>query len=582
MTPLEAATAQLRENPAQWAAFETEGHCVVLAPPGSGKTQLLTTKLAHALTSGLIRPPRGAACITMTNEAALELRRRLASLGISSRPNLFVGTVHSFALTRILLPYAAAAGRAGLASSHLATAADIAECFDAACAALGFLSHERTNVRSTMDRARHRLDLSGNVMLGGPRIAEAATRTQQLLEERGLYDFPDLVRHAVGLVEEHAFVRAALSATYQHMYVDEYQDLAPGLDRIVQSFALAADTATTLFAVGDPDQAIYAFTGARPELLNQLAARNDVTPTYLVRNYRSGQALIDAARRVLVDDRHVEGQRPGGTLEVHPSPGGESAQAATVAGLVQAALSEGVPCEQILIVAPWGSDRDRCAEELRNASIPVFARSDDAWKPTPLTQLIEAMAAWITDHHAAGITLGDILDGVRALTRAADAHARDKAVIAELLQADPDGPAAALVESIAVLVEGADGSDIADEDAHQLRVMARAVGPNTPASPLTVRELGARARAPGHVLAATIHAAKGLEFDVVIFAGADDGAVVGFTPTAEEVLEARRKFYVAITRARHKVHVVYTDHRISRGGNAYRVSPCRFIADLVR
>jgi superfamily I DNA/RNA helicase len=66
----------------------------------------------------------------------------------------------------------------------------------------------------------------------------------------------------------------------------------------------------------------------------------------------------------------------------------------------------------------------------------------------------------------------------------------------------------------------------------------------------------------------------------VILTGADEGSVVGFNPTPEEVAEARRKFYVAITRARHRVHVVYTDRRISKRGHPYLVSPCRFLADL--
>jgi DNA helicase-2/ATP-dependent DNA helicase PcrA len=510
MTPLQASIDQLRKNESQWAAFEASDHCVVLAPPGSGKTKLLTTKLANAFTSSAIRPPRGAACITMTNEAAQELGRRLASLGISRRPNLVIGTVHSFALTRIVLPYAAAAGRPDLANSHLANPDQIRACFEDACDAVGFEAHERTNVFATMQRARQRLDLSGDVMLGGPRIADVARRTQLALELAGLYDFNDIVRHAVSLVEEHAFVRAALSATYQHLYVDEYQDLAPGLDRIVQAFVFADDTATTLFAVGDPDQAIYAFSGARPQLLADLAGRADVSTQYLLRNYRSGQSLVDTARRVLAVDHAIEAEHEGGTLQIHPSPGGEASQAEAVLRLVQGAIADGTALDQILIVAPWGKDRDRCADALRAASIPVFARSDDAWEPTPLTQLIEAMAAWATNRDASGVTLGDILDGVRNLTRATDPHSRDKSVVRQLLDAQPDDEAGPFVEALSYVAERADGNGVSDEDAAQLRAMAHAVGPHGPASGLTIRDLGARARAPGHVLAATIHAAKGL------------------------------------------------------------------------
>src|SRR5829696_2253437 len=102
MNALSKAIEELAQNESQREAFNTDGDCVVLAPPGSGKTKLLTTKLASSLSSGRMHPPRGAACITMTNEAALELRRRLRGLGINAVPNLFIGTVHSFALACVV------------------------------------------------------------------------------------------------------------------------------------------------------------------------------------------------------------------------------------------------------------------------------------------------------------------------------------------------------------------------------------------------------------------------------------------------------------------------------------------------
>ena len=160
MNALRKAIEELAENESQWEAFKTDGHCVVLAPPGSGKTKLLTTKLASSLSSGRIHPPRGAACITMTNEAALELRRRLRGLGINAAPNLFIGTVHSFALACVVGPFAAAAGMDDLASSALASNDEFKACFDAAYAKSSFAPEERGNIRATTDRARQRLDLA--------------------------------------------------------------------------------------------------------------------------------------------------------------------------------------------------------------------------------------------------------------------------------------------------------------------------------------------------------------------------------------------------------------------------------------
>src|SRR4051812_34801275 len=124
MNALAKARDELRENERQWEAFTTEGHCVVLAPPGSGKTKLLTTRVANDLITKISRP-HGAACITLTNAAADELERRLDGIGVDRRSTLFIGTVHSFALTRIVLPFAAVAGYPELARPRIASDAQV-------------------------------------------------------------------------------------------------------------------------------------------------------------------------------------------------------------------------------------------------------------------------------------------------------------------------------------------------------------------------------------------------------------------------------------------------------------------------
>jgi len=103
------AAQDLRRNPGQWNAYESQGHCVVLAGPGSGKTKTLTIKLARLLAED-IEAPRGVACITYNNECARELESRLDALGVEPGNRVFIGTVHSFSLTQIVLPYAKVAG----------------------------------------------------------------------------------------------------------------------------------------------------------------------------------------------------------------------------------------------------------------------------------------------------------------------------------------------------------------------------------------------------------------------------------------------------------------------------------------
>lgn len=576
------AIAELRTNERQWEAFEARGHCAVLAPPGSGKTKLLTTKLADAFIRDVIKAPRGAACITMTNEAALQLRRRLRTLAMMRRPNLFIGTVHAFALSRIVSPFAAAAGRPQLAASRPATTGEVNAAFEAAFRIMDFRSDERGQVRATTEKARQRMDLSGNRLLGGEPIAEMARHLQHELGARHVYDAQDLVRHAVELVEHHEWVARVLAATYPRVYVDEYQDLAPGLDRIVRGFTLRQELDATLFAVGDPDQSIYAFSGAHPELLQSLAAEPTVQEVRLDRNYRCGQNIIDISLRALDQKREIMGERGGGSVHVHPVPGGVAAQSQAALELVRDAAHAGVPFDGIAVIAPWRQDRDACADLMREAGLPVYSRSDDHWKTTALTMLIEAMASWAARRGEAGADLSELLETFSSVVRGAGEHAVLRAVVGVLVHSDAATPAREFVDAISqIALRSYVADELASEDARELARMRQALALAGAVEHMTVGELGARARAPEHVMAATIHGAKGLEFDVVIMVGVDEVCLPGFSPTDEERAEARRKFYVTLTRARERVHLAYTDTRISkRTGRPYDVGPSPFIAEL--
>lgn len=577
MSKLSEAIEKLQTNDAQWDAFNESGHCVVLAPPGSGKTSLLTTKLAAELAKN--RGPRGAVCITMTNEAAGELRRRLERLGVGNRPNLFTGTVHSFALHRIVNLLGPLTGHSGITGRRLATGAERRNIFEHAAYEHGYERDEFSQVSTTVERARQRLDLSGSVALGGDRIAAVGLTIQKNLAASGLVDFLDLVRYAVEIVEENDWVRRALASAFPLVYVDEYQDLAPGLDRLVRQWALAADTDATLFAVGDPDQSIFAFSGAHPELLRSLAAEPTVTKIRLLRNYRSGQFIIDSALAALELDYSVEGEREGGIVRVHFAPGGEVAQARAASTLVQELLQSGTAPEQIAVIAAWGQDRDRVAAALRDAGVPVFARADDRWRATQATTLIEKTAAWVSQRDSSGTDLPTLLSEYAAVFRSVtDPHRSLAEVVVATRNSDETEPAGTFVDRL--LGTGLERAILASrgEDHLEVESMRAWLASN---DEFTTAELGALARSPGRVMATTIHSSKGLEFDAVVIVGADSAAIDGFSQAESDVAESRRKFYVAVTRARHEVRLVYTDMRTSSKGNSYPVRPSAVISRLL-
>jgi DNA helicase-2/ATP-dependent DNA helicase PcrA len=256
MARLRQAVTELETNPEQWEAFQHQGHCVVLAPPGSGKTKLLTTK-AVWLANNAVATSRGLACITLTNPAAAELRARIRRLGQPVGRTISVGTVHSFAWSSIIRPFATAAGfpewsRYTLAPRQQANAAmreAIRRVFD-----------QNENIRyvdSTIKRNRKLSLTEQEWKTAGSNIREAALEYERLLRGEDYVDFDSVVAMAVHLVEQHPFVRTVLHARYPYLMVDEYQDLAPGLHRIVTSLSLD-EGQSTLFASETP---IRRFTG---------------------------------------------------------------------------------------------------------------------------------------------------------------------------------------------------------------------------------------------------------------------------------------------------------------------------------
>ncbi len=587
MSRLRTAIAELQENERQWQAFTTTGDCAVLAPPGSGKTKLLTTRVAYDLVSETIPPPQGAACITMTNEAAGELRRRLRGLGVLPRPNVFVGTVHAFALSSIVAPYARAAGRAELADSRLASATEVTVAFKSAFDAVLGADANPIGVRSTVDKVRRLVDYSGKPMLGGPEIAQLARQYEAELMGRGTFDFNDLMRNAVEIVQEHEWLRRLLIATYPHLYVDEYQDLPPTLDALVRTLSFDQAVDATLFAVGDPDQAINGFMGTRPELLADLAALPGVTRVDLELNYRCGEEIVQASLLALGQARNVRGVDDGGDIVVETPSDGPEAQRRRAVDLVIEAIAEDVPHEQITVLAQANDERDLIVDALRAEGIPVYARSDRDYGTTPVTMAIEALAVYAASDPPPAEDLADLLDAWQAAVRETVDHADITELIDLVASTSPEASAAQFVEALSELgLSSLIHDPGSSQDGRELERMRDALGPQGALSDLTVQGLGDRARAKGRVMAATIHGIKGLEFDVVIVCDCEEGrmphwgSIKGDDPGAIE--EDRRKFYVSLTRARRRVHLVSSRWRISRGtGRRYPVNLSRFVQPLL-
>ncbi|MDA3646635.1 ATP-dependent helicase [Saccharopolyspora indica] len=582
MNRLSESIAQLRHNPQQAKAFETQGHCVVLAPPGSGKTKLLTTRLAYDLFN-TIPSPHGAACITLTNAAADELRRRLDVLVPPGRSSLFVGTVHSFALRRVIAPFAAVAGRPDLARASIGSDAQINGAYEEAIGAVFGSRADTRHIRSTIEFHRKRLSSDDQWSRSGHKTLAAARKYEAKLAEQELIDFDGVVAAAVELVEKHELVRRALIARFPCLYVDEYQDLAPGLDRLVRAMCFGQSGSATLFTVGDPEQAVFGWTGSRPELLAELAGLPDVTAVPLEINYRCGKEIIRVADRVRKGTSPVVGQRDGGHVSVNYCPDGFAGQCRSVVAAVRNAVADDVALHEIVVICLRNDQCKRVAETLRASNIPAFVRGAE-YRQSTSTAFVEACAAWSTlDRERSNYRLADLLGQWRNLVGPMWTREQDVA-LAELLMSLDSGEQMTAHDLLERLLElglarGLQRPSMSDE-ALILAEMKKSLTEGALVG-LTIKGLAERARKVDRVEVTTMTSSKGLEFDVVLIVGLDDKGIPHFKSiyNPAELAEDRRKFYVSITRARNQVHMFYSEFVEWASGKTTTAGPSRFLSE---
>ncbi|RQM31952.1 ATP-dependent helicase [Rhodococcus ruber] len=581
MTGLRQAIAELETNPAQWEAFHHDGHCVVLAPPGSGKTKLLTTK-AVWLANNAVAPGRGLACITLTNPAAAELHTRIRRLGQTVGRTVFVGTVHSFAWSHIIRPFASAAGYPEWSKYALAPRGEANAAMREAIRRV-FSPHEDTRyVDSTVRRHRKLCLTEEEWTATGPGIRAVALEYERLLRGNDYVDFDDVIAMAARLVEEHPFVRTVLHARYPYLMVDEYQDLAPGLHRIVTALSFD-DGSTTLFAVGDPDQAIYGWTGTRPELLLELAGRESVHRVDLCINYRCGALIAAAGRRILGGDGpEAVTPREGGSVTIQCEPRGICAQANYIAGRILELQADEVPLHEIAVLAPTHDDCDELVTALRSYDIPVAWRAD-AYSSTPLTTTLESFAAWAScGREDSGYKLGDLLDQWQQLGDWEVLRVGTDDIVDVLLSAAADTSAGEFVETVVTIMESTGALNaLRSDDANELVRMREALGPSGEMSHFSVRDLGRLRLRDGRVEVSTMSASKGLEFDHVFIAALEQGKLPFFNSARGSAAwnEDRRKFYVSFTRARESVEVLYSGWYMTKWGSRKSDGPSVFLRE---
>jgi DNA helicase II / ATP-dependent DNA helicase PcrA len=552
------------------------GPVCVLAGAGTGKTRAITHRIAHLVRAGSV-PPGQVLAVTFTNRAAGELRTRLRGLGVDG---LQARTFHAAALRQLsyFWPTVAGAALPRLVDSKIPIVARAAGRMR-----LQLIRTELRDLTSEIEWAKATLvgpeDYPAAAAAAGrepPRDAEVVARLYAGYEEAkrdgGVLDFDDLLLLTAAMIEEHGWVATEMRSRYRHFVVDEYQDVNPLQQRLLDAWLGDRDS---LCVVGDANQTIYSFTGASPRYLLDFRRRFPAaTVVRLVRDYRSTPQVVELANGLLARapgarrgaepaaaPMRLVAQRPAG-----PSPGwlerdSEPEEAAEIARRIRRLIADGVPPSEIAVLYRVNAQSEGFEAALAAAGIPYVLRGGERFFERP-----------------------EVRDAVRLLRGAAVAGDDDR----------PASLAAQVSDVLGAVGWRADappkGSGAERERWENLAALARLADTLTAAEPAAtlgrfVADLADRAahqNAPTveGVTLASLHAAKGLEWDAVFLVGLVEGTLpIIHAVTPAQVEEERRLLYVGITRAR--VHLTLSWALARAEGGRRSRKPSRFLEGLM-
>jgi DNA helicase-2/ATP-dependent DNA helicase PcrA len=562
---LEALDAEQRS-----VAVALHGPVRVLAGAGTGKTRALTHRIAYGVASGVYNPTEVLA-VTFTTRAAGEMRTRLAALGAGG---VQARTFHSAALrqarffwpkvyggelpvlTDSKLGLLGNAARRNRLPTDLGTLKDLASEVEWAK-----VSNVRPDDYARVASARGR-EVTGH---DAATVARLFATYEDVKREQGRMDMEDVLLCAAALLAEDERVAAQVRRQYRWFVVDEFQDVSPLQAALLDLWLGGRDD---LCVVGDPAQTIYSFAGANASYLLDFPRKHARTTSIeLVRNYRSTPQIVAAANRLLQDTAtrgvQLRSQQDGGAEVRFVEHSDEVAEAEQVAAEVLAAIDTGMPPREVAVLFRINAQSEAFEEALAARGVPYVVRGAARFFQRPEVKQAVALLR--------GSARGS---GASAVDESGDAVVTDtRAVLAGMgwTEQAPTGRGSVRDrwESLQAIVSQA-------ED-----LLA-----STPGATLSdfVAELDRRAteqHAPvaEGVTLATLHAAKGLEWDVVFVAGVHEGTlpiVHADGPAAVE--EERRLLYVGMTRARERLTVSWSLAR-SPGSRSSR-KPSRFLAGL--
>ena len=514
-------------------ALATRGPVCVIAGAGTGKTRAITHRIAYAAAIGTMDPQKVLA-LTFTAKAAGEMRARLRSLGVTT---VAARTIHSAALKQLLYFWPSVFGgrtpdlmttktgflteainRAGLSDSIRATnrelMRDIASEIEWAKVSQVAPSDYVDEISKRMQKPR----------VLPEQMVQIYTAYESVKKQELAIDFEDVLLLCAAMLEEEREVRERVQDQYRYFTIDEYQDVSPVQQRLINAWL---GKRNDICVVGDPAQTIYSFAGATPVFLNTFTQRfPDAEVIRLSTGYRSTPEITFAANALLrygSMGQELVAQNDHGSA---PSVIGYADEAAEVTGVlseITSLLSAGTPPHEVAILARTNSQLKSVERAMVKVNLPYQVRSTERFFDR------KEVRDFLGEVRKASVIPAEGQGWIDELRTLAQPYLTDEAI---------DGIAALL--HLARELDSDENFTPKTLRGYLREVEDRVQQNNPPTMPV--------------VTLATLHAAKGLEWERVFLIGASEGQL----PVSDASIdEERRLFYVGITRAKADLHISY-------------------------
>ena len=518
-------------------AIATRGPVCVIAGAGTGKTRAITHRIAYAAAIGTMDPQKVLA-LTFTAKAAGEMRARLRTLGV---PTVAARTIHSAALKQLLYFWPSVFGgrtpdlmttktgflteainRAGLSSSLRATNRELMRDI---ASEIEWAKVSQVTPVDYIDQVGRR---SQKPRVLPEQMVQIYTAYESIKKQELAIDFEDVLLLCAAMLEEEREVRERVQDQYRYFTIDEYQDISPIQQRLINAWL---GTRRDICVVGDPAQTIYSFAGATPVFLNSFTQRfPEAEVIRLTTGYRSTPEITFAANSLLragTMGQELVAFNSHGSKPMVTGYSDEAAEIKGVMGEITQLMSTGTAPQEIAILARTNAQLKGAEKAMLAANIPYQVRNTERFferreirdflKQVRQASVIPAEGSgWIDELRslAQPYLTGEAIDGIAALLHLARELESDENFSPKTLRG------------------------------YLREVEDRVQQNNPPTMPV--------------VTLATLHAAKGLEWERVFLIGASDGQLPLANSSGDVALdEERRLFYVGITRAKADLHISY-------------------------